>query len=150
LGGMGGAQPLAATMAGASMLAVECDPKRIQRRLETGYLDRSTDNLDEALNIIFEHCKKGKAISVGLLGNAADIFPELVKRGVKPDLVTDQTSAHDPLNGYLPRGWTLEQADELRKTNPNKVIQAAKESMAIQVQAMLAFHQQHIPTFDYG
>ncbi len=150
LGGMGGAQPLAATMAGASMLAVECDPKRIQRRLETKYLDVMTENLDEALKIIQTACAEKKAVSVGLLGNAADIFPELVKRGVRPDLVTDQTSAHDPLNGYLPRGWTLTQADELRKTNPEKVIHAAKESMAIQVQAMLAFHQQGIPTFDYG
>lgn len=150
LGGMGGAQPLAATMAGACMLAVECDPKRIQRRLETKYLDHSTANLDEALDIIHQHCKAGKTVSVGLLGNAADIFPELVKRGIKPDLVTDQTSAHDPLNGYLPRGWTLEQAEKLRKSDPNKVIQAAKESMAIQVQAMLEFHKQKIPTFDYG
>lgn len=150
LGGMGGAQPLAATMAGASMLAVECDPKRIQRRLETKYLDCSTDNLDEALEILFQHIQSKKSISIGLLANAADIFPELVKRGIKPDLVTDQTSAHDPLNGYLPRGWTLAQAEELRKTHPQQVIQAAKESMAIQVRAMLAFHQQNIPTFDYG
>lgn len=150
LGGMGGAQPLAATMAGASILAVECDPKRIQRRLETKYLDQQTTDLDEALEIIFKSCKEGKTISVGLLANAADIYPELVKRGIKPDLVTDQTSAHDPLNGYLPKGWTLEQAEQLRKTDPKKVIQAAKESMAIQVQAMLAFHQQGIPVFDYG
>ena len=150
LGGMGGAQPLAATMANASMLAVECDPKRIQRRLDTKYLDVSTDNLDEALQLIFENCKKRKTISVGLLGNAADIFPELVKRGIKPDLVTDQTSAHDPLNGYLPRGWTLEQAIELRISDPNRVIREAKKSMAIQVEAMLAFHKQGIPTFDYG
>lgn len=150
LGGMGGAQPLAATMAGASMLAIECDPKRIQRRLETSYLDREAKDLDEALELITTHCKAGKAISVGLLANAADIFPELVKRGVKPDMVTDQTSAHDPLNGYLPRGWTLEQAANLRKTDPQKVIQAAKASMAIQVQAMLDFHRLGIPTFDYG
>lgn len=150
LGGMGGAQPLAATMAGASMLAVECDPKRIKRRIETGYLDKETINLDEALNIISKACQEGKAVSVGLLANAADIFPELVKRGVKPDLVTDQTSAHDPLNGYLPRGWTLEQAEQLRKSDPNRVIREAKASMAIQVQAMLEFHKQGIPTFDYG
>lgn len=150
LGGMGGAQPLAATMTGACMLAVECDSKRIQRRLETGYLDKSTTNLDEALAWIESACQQGAAISVGLLGNAADVFPELVKRGVKPDLVTDQTSAHDPLNGYLPQGWTLEQADKLRKTDPEAVIKAAKESMATQVKAMLAFHQQGIPTFDYG
>lgn len=150
LGGMGGAQPLAATMAGASMLAVECDPKRIERRLETNYLDMTTNNLDEALDIILKSCQEKKPISVGLLANAADIFPELVKRGIKPDLVTDQTSAHDPLNGYLPRGWTLEEAKKIRVIDPQKVIHAAKESMAIQVQAMLAFHQQGIPTFDYG
>jgi len=150
LGGMGGAQPLAATMAGASMLAIECDPHRIKRRLETGYLNIQASNLDEALTILTKHCASGKAISIGLLANAADIYPELVKRGVKPDMVTDQTSAHDPLNGYLPRGWTLEQAAVLRLSDPQKVIQAAKESMAIQVKAMLAFHQQGIPTFDYG
>lgn len=150
LGGMGGAQPLAATMAGASMLAIECDPKRIKRRLETGYLDKQAADLDEALALLSKHCAEGKAISIGLLANTADIFPELVKRGVKPSMVTDQTSAHDPLNGYLPRGWTLEEADKLRKTDPQKVIQAAKESMAVQVKAMLAFHQQGIPTFDYG
>lgn len=150
LGGMGGAQPLAATMAGASMLAVECDPKRIQRRLETRYLDTTTNNLDEALNIIFSHCKQKKPISVGLLGNAADVYPELVKRGIKPSFVTDQTSAHDPLNGYLPRGWSLAEAVEYRKTDPKKVVQAAKESMAIQVKAMLAFHEQGVPVFDYG
>ncbi|MBX3709150.1 MAG: urocanate hydratase [Gammaproteobacteria bacterium] len=150
LGGMGGAQPLAATMAGASILAVECDPSRIQRRLETGYLDITSTHLDEALSIITKHCTDGKAISVGLLGNAADIYPELIKRGVKPDLVTDQTSAHDPLNGYLPQGWTLEQAAKLRISHPQTVIQAAKESMAVQVKAMLDFHYQGIPTFDYG
>lgn len=150
LGGMGGAQPLAATMAGASMLAIECDPKRIQRRLETGYLDKQADNLDEALAMIKAATAARNAVSVGLLANAADIYPELVKRGIKPDLVTDQTSAHDPLNGYLPRGWTLKQAETLRKTEPEKVVQAAKESMAIQVEAMLAFHHLGIPTFDYG
>lgn len=150
LGGMGGAQPLAATMAGASMLAIECDPKRIKRRLETGYLDKEAANLDDALAIIQEHTSKGKTISVGLLANAADIYPELVKRHIKPDMVTDQTSAHDPLNGYLPRGWTLQEAEAKRKSNPEEVIQAAKESMAIQVKAMLDFHQQGIPVFDYG
>lgn len=150
LGGMGGAQPLAATMAGISMLAIECDPTRIKRRLETGYLDKQASSLDEALTIIQQHCKLGKPISVGLLANAADIFPELVKRGVKPDMVTDQTSAHDPLNGYLPRGWTLEEAAELRKSDPARVVREAKESMAIQVEAMLAFHHQGIHTFDYG
>lgn len=150
LGGMGGAQPLAATMAGASMLAIECDPKRIKRRLETGYLNKEAHNLDEALALIKQHTAQGKPISVALLANAADIYPELVKRGVKPDLVTDQTSAHDPLNGYLPRGFTLEQAAKMRQTDPNKVIQAAKESMGIQVKAMLDFFHQGIPTFDYG
>src|SRR6185312_14890945 len=124
LGGMGGAQPLAATMAGASMLAVECDLTRIKRRLDTGYLNAYTEHLDEALAIIKKHCDAGQPISVGLLGNAADIYPELVKRGVKPDMVTDQTSAHDPLNGYLPRGWTLDEAAQLRVSDPNKVIQA--------------------------
>lgn len=146
LGGMGGAQPLAATMAGASMLAVECDPKRIKRRMDTGYLDYSTTDLDEALALL----KQNKPVSVGLLGNAADIFPELLKRGIRPDFVTDQTSAHDPLNGYLPRGYTLEQAELLRKTDPARIIHDAKASMAIQVNAMLAFHHQGIPTFDYG
>jgi urocanate hydratase len=150
LGGMGGAQTLAATMAGACMLAIECDPKRIQRRLETKYLDKMSENLDEALAMITTACREGKAISVGLLGNAADIYPELVKRGIRPDLVTDQTSAHDPLNGYLPIGWSLEKAEQLRITEPHQVIAAAKASMAIQVRAMLAFHQQGIPVFDYG
>lgn len=150
LGGMGGAQPLAATMAGASMLAVECDATRIAKRLATGYLDRQCDTLDEALHLLQSHCKDKKIISIGLLGNAADIFPELIKRGIHPDMVTDQTSAHDPLNGYLPIGYTLEQAVAMRLTNPDKIIQDAKASMAIQVKAMLDFHQQHIPTFDYG
>lgn len=150
LGGMGGAQPLAATMAGACMLAVECDPIRIKRRLDTGYLDKQAKNLDEALALITAACKEGKAVSVGLLANAADIYPELIKRGVKPDMVTDQTSAHDPLNGYLPQGWTLEEAAKLRISDPNKVVEAAKKSMAVQVKAMLDFHAQGIPTFDYG
>jgi len=150
LGGMGGAQPLAATMAGASMLAVECDPKRIQRRLDSRYLDTLASNLDEALQIITEHTQTGKAISVAVLGNAAEIYPELVRRGIRPDFVTDQTSAHDPLNGYLPAGWTLAEAETLRISDPDKVIREAKKSMAIQVEAMLAFHDQGIPTFDYG
>ncbi len=150
LGGMGGAQPLAATMAGASLLAVECDPQRIKRRLETKYLDVQATDLDHALELINQACRDNKPISVGLLGNAADIFPELVKRNIKPDFVTDQTSAHDPLHGYLPRGWTLEQAETLRKTDPERVIREAKNSMALQVRAMLAFHRIKIPTFDYG
>merc|ERR1711969_280018 len=115
LGGMGGAQPLAATMAGASMLVVECDPLRIRRRLETRYLDESTESLEEALEIIERNRVKRRAISVGLLGNAAEVLPELVRRGIRPDTVTDQTSAHDPLNGYLPVGWTLQQAEQMRK-----------------------------------
>lgn len=150
LGGMGGAQPLAATMAGASMLAVECDPKRIQRRLETRYLDVEAKSLEEALDIIKKNCALNKPISVGLLGNAADIFPQLVEMNINPDLVTDQTSAHDPLNGYLPQGWTLAEAEKVRKSSPEKIIKAAKESMAIHVKAMLAFHKKGIPVFDYG
>jgi urocanate hydratase len=150
LGGMGGAQPLAATMAGASMLAIECDPARIERRLETRYLDRRAATLDEALAIVGEATARREAVSVGLLGNAADIFPELVRRGVRPDLVTDQTSAHDPRNGYLPAGWTLGEAQRMRSTDPERIERAAKESMARQVAAMLAFHRQGVPTFDYG
>ena len=147
---MGGAQPLAATMAGASMLAVECDPSRIRRRLETGYLDESAETLEDALKILESHHQQGKAVSVGLLGNAAEILPEMLKRGVRPDAVTDQTSAHDPLNGYLPAGWSLEKAELMRKTEPNAVIEAAKDSMAIHVRAMLDFHRLGIPTIDYG
>ncbi|MEQ8369596.1 MAG: urocanate hydratase, partial [Alphaproteobacteria bacterium] len=150
LGGMGGAQPLAATMAGASMLAVECQPSRIERRLETGYLDRSTASLDEALEILDAAKRSGEAVSVGLLGNAAEVFPELVRRGVRPDAVTDQTSAHDPLNGYLPAGWSLEKAAEMREKDPAAVVHAAKASMVIHVQAMLDFYHQGIPTLDYG
>lgn len=150
LGGMGGAQPLAATLAGASMLAVECDPSRIQKRLGTKYLDETTDSLDKALELINKACTSGEARSIALLGNAAEILPELVKRGIRPDAVTDQTSAHDPLNGYLPAGWTLEKAAKMRLEDPGAVVQAAKESMAIHVKAMLAFHAQGIPTFDYG
>lgn len=150
LGGMGGAQPLAATMAGASMLAVECDPVRIQRRIETGYLDKKATSLDDALALIQQSIETQQPIAVGLLANAADVYPALVARGLHPDLVTDQTSAHDPLNGYLPRGMSLEEAAALRITNPADMILRAKQSMAVQVQAMLAFHDQGIPTFDYG
>jgi urocanate hydratase len=150
LGGMGGAQPLAATMAGASMLAVECQPSRIDRRLETQYLDIKADNLDHALSLLEDARKTKKAISVGLLGNAAEVFPELLRRGVRPDAVTDQTSAHDPLNGYLPAGWTLDKAERMRQSDPAAVIRAAKESMAVQVRAMLAFHRLGIATLDYG
>ncbi|GAA3662780.1 urocanate hydratase [Acetobacter lovaniensis] len=150
LGGMSGAQPLAAVMAGASMLAVECEPSRIQKRLDTGYLDRRVDTLDEALELINDACAKGEAISVGLLGNAADVFPELVRRGIHPDAVTDQTSAHDPRNGYLPKGWTLEEAEHKRLTDPVAVEKAARQSMREHVEAMVAFHRMGIPTFDYG
>ncbi|MEX2630890.1 MAG: urocanate hydratase [Tistlia sp.] len=150
LGGMGGAQPLAATMAGASMLAVECRPSRVDRRIEHGYLDRRADDLDSALAIVEEACAKGEAVSVGLVGNAAEIFPELVRRGVKPDVVTDQTSAHDPLNGYLPAGWTLDEWQTRIERDPAGVERAAKESMRTQVEAMLAFHRAGVPTLDYG
>ena len=150
LGGMGGAQPLAATMAGASMLAVECQASRIERRLATGYLDRSAETLDDALAILDAARADGQPVSVGLLGNAAEVFPELVRRGVRPDAVTDQTSAHDPLTGYLPLGWTWAEAEERRRTDPEGVVRAAKESIAVQVRAMLAFHAQGIPTLDYG
>ena len=150
LGGMGGAQPLAATMAGASILCVECDPQRIERRLQTRYLDRHADTLDEALAIVRAACERREAVSVGLLGNAAEILPEMVRRGIRPDAVTDQTSAHDPLTGYLPAFWTLEQAAERRKSDPEAVVRAAKASMAEHVRAMLAFHAEGIPTVDYG
>ncbi len=150
LGGMGGAQPLAATMAGASLLAIECDPARIARRIETRYLDRRAETLDEALALVRESCAKGEALSVGLAGNAAEIFPELVRRGVRPDIVTDQTSAHDPLNGYLPAGWSLEKAAAERSRDPAGVVRAAKASMAAHVRAMLAFHAAGVPTVDYG
>ncbi|HEX8666009.1 MAG TPA: urocanate hydratase [Beijerinckiaceae bacterium] len=150
LGGMGGAQPLAATMAGASMLAVECTPSRIEMRLRTRYLDTSTESLDEALAMIERATRDRKPVSVGLLGNAAEVFPELVRRGVRPDAVTDQTSAHDPLNGYLPAGWTLAEWEERRERDPAGTVEAAKRSMAVQVEAMLAFWRAGVPTLDYG
>lgn len=150
LGGMGGAQTLAGTMAGASVLAVECDLSRIEKRIKTRYLDRYTTDLEEALSWINESCQNKMPISVAILGNAAEIFPQLVQRGASPALVTDQTSAHDPLNGYLPAGWTLEQAAQLRKSAPDEVVKAAKESMALQVHAMLEFQKRGIPVFDYG
>ncbi len=150
LGGMGGAQPLAATMAGFSALVVECDESRIDFRLKTRYLDKKATSLDEALAMINAATSKGEAVSVGLLGNAADVFPELVKRGITPDVVTDQTSAHDPLNGYLPQGWTMEEAVEGRKENEANVVKAAKKSMAIQVQAMLDLQKAGAATTDYG
>ncbi len=150
LGGMGGAQPLAATMAGFSILCIECDESRIDFRLRTRYLDKRAANLDEALAMIQGACDAGEAISVGLLGNGGEVLPELVKRGVKPDLVTDQTSAHDPVNGYLPVGWTLSQWHREQKNNPRRVADEARKSMGIHVDAMLAFHHQGIPTVDYG
>jgi urocanate hydratase len=147
LGGMGGAQPLAAVMAGASCLAIECQPSRIEMRLKTRYLDRATDSLDEALELV---TSAKEPISVGLLGNAADIYPELVRRGVRPDVVTDQTSAHDPVNGYLPKGWTLDRWMRERETDPKAVERAAKASMATHVRAMLDFWNAGVPTLDYG
>jgi urocanate hydratase len=150
LGGMGGAQPLAATMAGASLLAIECDPTRIEKRLQTRYLDKRAGSLDEALAMIEESKRTKVPVSVAVLGNAAEIVPELVRRGVRPDAVTDQTSAHDPVNGYLPAGWTLEEWRERRERDPDGVAAAAKRSMVVHVEAMLAFHRLGIPTFDYG
>jgi urocanate hydratase len=150
LGGMGGAQPLAATMAGASCLAVECRPSSIEFRLRTGYVDMQAKDLDEALAMIDASVRDKTPKSVALLGNAADIFPELVRRGVRPDCVTDQTSAHDPLNGYLPKGWTLAEWESRRASDPNGLVDAAKKSMATHVRAMLDFHKAGVPTVDYG
>jgi urocanate hydratase len=150
LGGMGGAQPLAAKMAGASMLAIEVQPSRIERRLQTRYLDTQAANIDEALEIIARSHKRGEAVTVGLLGNACEILPELLRRGVKPDLLTDQTSAHDVFNGYCPKGWTVAEWEEKRRTNPQAVADAAKKSIAEHVRAMLAFHKAGVPTVDYG
>jgi urocanate hydratase len=150
LGGMGGAQPLAATMAGFSALVVECDESRIDFRIKTGYVDVKATNLEHALQLITDACVKGKALSVGLLGNAADVFSTLVKTGITPDVVTDQTSAHDPLNGYLPQGWTMEYAAKMREQDPKAVVKAAKQSMAVQVKAMLALQKAGAATTDYG
>jgi urocanate hydratase len=153
LGGMGGAQPLAATMAGASLLAVECQPSHIERRISTGYLDAWTASLDEALTMI---ATAQRPTSVGLLGNAAEVFPEIARRvaagdgRARPDMVTDQTSAHDPLNGYLPAGWTLEQHRQMSASDPKATEAAAKVSMAAQVRAMLELYRMNIPTLDYG
>ncbi len=154
LGGMGGAQPLAATMAGASMLAIECDPTRIDMRLRTGYLDERADTLEEAYAILQRAESEGRAVSVGLVGNAAEVYPEILKRaragGMKPALVTDQTSAHDPANGYLPEHWSLERWKDLRKTDPGEVAISAREAMANQVRAILGFQSMGIPCVDYG
>ncbi|MDE2184375.1 MAG: urocanate hydratase [Alphaproteobacteria bacterium] len=150
LGGMGGAQPLAATMAGASMLAIECRQSNMERRLRSGYLDTSTGSLDVALELIARSIKERKPRSVGLLGNAAEVLPELVQRGVRPDLVTDQTSAHDPANGYLPIGWTVADWDQRRASSPKVVEKAARSSIAVHVRALLTFHKMGVPVFDYG
>ncbi|MBB1478930.1 urocanate hydratase [Pseudoalteromonas sp. SG41-2] len=150
LGGMGGAQPLAATMAGFSALVVECDETRIDFRIKTRYVDVKATDLDHALELINEACGKGEALSVGLLGNAADVFSELVNRAITPDVVTDQTSAHDPLNGYLPQGWSMQHAAKMREQEPQAVVKAAKQSMAVQVNAMLALQQAGAATTDYG
>jgi urocanate hydratase len=150
LGGMGGAQPLAAVFAGLCCLAVEVDPDRIQKRLDTGYVDKRTDTLAEALAMIKQALADGEVISVGLLGNAADIFPQILQGDCLPDLVTDQTSAHDPLNGYIPQGYSLERAAQLRESDAGEYVRRSKNSMAVQVRAMLGFHERGIATFDYG
>lgn len=150
LGGMGGAQPLAAKMNGAAFLGVEVDRARIEKRLKTGYLDVLSENLDEALELVLKAKKEKKALSVGLLGNAADVLPEILRRGIIPDVLTDQTSAHDTLNGYVPNGIPYEEALKLRKTDPDRYIQMAKQSIVIHLQAMLEFQKKGAITFDYG
>lgn len=150
LGGMGGAQPLAAVMAGASCLAIECQPSRIEMRLATGYLDFKANTIEEAMAILGRAKAEGKAVSVGLLGNAAELLPKIYARGIRPDLLTDQTSAHDPVNGYLPAGWTIDQWLEGREREPERVATAAKASMAVHVRAMLDFQAAGVPTVDYG
>ena len=150
LGGMGGAQPLAAVMAGASCLAIECQPSRIEMRLRTGYLDKQAVSIDEAIAMIEASHAEGKPVSVGLLGNAAEILPEIVRRGIRPDLLTDQTSAHDPVNGYLPAEWTLDEWSAKRESDPATVAKAAKASMAVHVRAMLDLQAAGVPTTDYG
>jgi urocanate hydratase len=150
LGGMGGAQPLAATMAGASILCIECQLSRIQKRLETRYIDVHAPSLDAGLKMITDATAAGRAISVAVLGNAAEILPELLKRGIRPDAVTDQTSAHDLVNGYLPIGWSVEKWQDMRVRDPATVTKEAQRSAAIHVKAMLEFHARGIPVFDYG
>ena len=150
LGGMGGAQPLAATLAGACSLTIECQEKHIDFRLRTGYLDKKAYTLDDALTIINEAISAGEVVSVGLLGNAAELLPEMVARGIRPDAVTDQTSAHDPIHGYLPIGWTAEKWRQLQSSDQALVTEQSRKSMAIHVQALLDFHEMGIPTFDYG
>jgi urocanate hydratase len=150
LGGMGGAQPLAATMNGGVLLGVEVDPERIRRRLETRYLDRATEDLDEALDLVARACENGEPLSIGLLGNCADVLPEIVRRGIVPDLVTDQTSAHDALNGYVPKGLSLQEATDLRNRDPQGYVERAMESIATHVRAMLEMQEQGAVVFDYG
>jgi urocanate hydratase len=150
LGGMGGAQPLAAVFAGASMLAIECQPSRIEKRLATGYVDVWAKSLEEGLAMVRAACAERRALSVAVLGNAAEIYPALVAQGVRPDAVTDQTSAHDPVNGYLPAGWTLAEWEERRISDPRGTAAAARRSMVAQVEAMLAWHRMGIPVVDYG
>lgn len=150
LGGMGGAQPLAATLAGACSLTVECQEAHIDFRLRTGYVDKKAYSLDEAMDIINTAIGQGEVLSVGLLGNAAEILPEMVARGIRPDAVTDQTSAHDPIHGYLPVGWSPEEWKKLQISDQALVTEQARKSMAIHVQALLDFHEMGIPTFDYG
>ncbi|WP_265569430.1 urocanate hydratase [Sphingomicrobium nitratireducens] len=147
LGGMGGAQPLAAVMAGAHCIAIECQESRIEKRLETRYLDYRADSIEEALEIIG---KADRPVSVGVLGNAAEILPDMVEKGIRPDAVTDQTSAHDPANGYCPAGWSVAKWQDMREKDPATVAAEARKSMALHVKAMLAFHEMGIPTFDYG
>lgn len=150
LGGMGGAQPLAATMAGASLLGIECQADRIDKRLATGYLDKRADTLDEAMQIIETATRNHQAVSVGLLGNAAEILPEMYAKGIRPDALTDQTSAHDPANGYLPIGWSVEKWQQMRHSDPDVVSEAASKSIVKHVRSMLNFHQAGVPVFDYG
>ena len=150
LGGMGGAQPLAAAFAGAACLAVECDRERIESRIRTGYLDEQASDLDEALGMVTRWTERRQARSVGLVGNAAEVFPEILRRGIRPDLVTDQTSAHDPANGYLPAGWSLGEWRSRRETAPDEVAEAARASIRQHVDAMLGFWKRGVPTIDYG
>ena len=150
LGGMGGAQPRAATMAGARLLAVECDPDRIAFRMRIGYLDRAVETLDDALTALEEAKSKGESLSVGLLGNSAEVYPEILRRGLVPDVLTDQTSAHDPVRGYLPAGWTLEQWRATQEEDPDRVVRAARESMALQVGTMLEFKDAGAIVMEYG
>jgi urocanate hydratase len=150
MGGMGGAQPLAATFTGAASITVEIDEKRIDKRIHDGYCDMKCDNLDTALEIVRQNVTEKKAISIGLIGNAAEILPELVRRGIYPDVVTDQTAAHDPLNGYYPAGMTIAEADDLRRSNPDKYLEEAYKSIGTHVSAMLEFQKNGSVVFDYG